>query len=962
MKCVFISYSSSEFDKAEKVCQFLEDNDINCWIAPRDIDPGANYPTQIVSAIRNCDVFVLIASESANSSGHVSNEVSIAFDNKKTIIPFRIENVQFTDEFSYFLGRKHWIEAHMDFEKSLYALLRTIVPESKGVQVSSVEHPCDNFGYPDIIAGTRKFFRPNLKEFVDGCSEEFAKEYQYASNLFSLTTKVALKGKDLAPKEDLFDFLLTAIEDSSQDFILKIQGVTGGDKEVIMQYLFLNLYHKAIAEDLDILPIYINLDYFSKAKIEADFPMQPQFEKMIKQVLDPYISYCKNHPHSAPIIFVDGLRDYKSGNMLLDYAIEDILDEIENHRLIVGLEVDMTSNRMRIRKVVPLAGSGYEYVAEVSPIELLDKDKVQKCISLLEPQYSQIDVIVEKMRKMNFYTVDYYLLHLFADIVGEMNDDEDFTISDLYETYCLDFFRGRKGDLIEASRWAFDFACTDTELKDEEYFTEKVWSLIRTHSSFIDFLISYNYIQVIQKASDRENLSALEVILPKEVTRFATPRFNDSSSSEERLLRIVKENYSRLNSYGKSEMTYWLGRIKTPNLAEVATELLREYHHEIVSEIADKERLETYSLTERKNDFFLLRGIAVSLIYKGCRESSDEYIRSMIEDSFQNEINRGFHLEYYGDIAYVPTERTLNFADNLQVGRKTLERLSCSLEFAFAKSEIDLPTELILFTMCSLIQARLEIDPDRLSFNLEMYILRCIDFLDDFIEGSGRTSPDIVMFFRIMRDDFASYLKLPDKKNYFISNDSFNRYSEAKQVKRAGWVNVGIPEPENIVEHMYNSWLMTLLYLPDNVDGEGDYSKDSILKMLLIHDLGEAITGDIPRDEKRGSPQYDIEEDFVMRSLLVRGTYPQMPSLSEYYDLWDELKQQKTLNAKIAKDIDVLQAMYQFYRYYLEHPACFSEERKKKWMNEYKFLKTDIGKEIFRKLIETNNLFKDVER
>lgn len=121
----FISYSSKDASKAERVCRFLEKNKVECWMAPRNVNPGGNYPTQIVEAIRKCSVLVLLASENTNASGHVSNEVSLAFDSKKTILPFRIEDVQFTDEYIYFLRRKHWIDAYADFDISLLSSFST---------------------------------------------------------------------------------------------------------------------------------------------------------------------------------------------------------------------------------------------------------------------------------------------------------------------------------------------------------------------------------------------------------------------------------------------------------------------------------------------------------------------------------------------------------------------------------------------------------------------------------------------------------------------------------------------------------------------------------------------------------------------------------------------------------------------------------------------------------------------
>ena len=131
-KVVFISYSTHNKDIAFEMCDYLEEAGTACWIAPRNVVAGANYAGQIVSAIRSRDAFVLIASNAINESGHVSNEVSLAFDAKKDIIPFKIEETEFSDEYLYFLGRKHWIDAHEDIGEGLKLLKSTLLHASNG--------------------------------------------------------------------------------------------------------------------------------------------------------------------------------------------------------------------------------------------------------------------------------------------------------------------------------------------------------------------------------------------------------------------------------------------------------------------------------------------------------------------------------------------------------------------------------------------------------------------------------------------------------------------------------------------------------------------------------------------------------------------------------------------------------------------------------------------------------------
>lgn len=122
----FISHSSKDTEAAHKVVEFLEGKGVSCWIAPRDIVPGRSYPSQIVKAIRDCTGFILVASDNVNQSNHINSEVARAFDLKKAIFPFLIDNIQFTDDYIYYLGQIQWINAYENFDLGLEALLSVI--------------------------------------------------------------------------------------------------------------------------------------------------------------------------------------------------------------------------------------------------------------------------------------------------------------------------------------------------------------------------------------------------------------------------------------------------------------------------------------------------------------------------------------------------------------------------------------------------------------------------------------------------------------------------------------------------------------------------------------------------------------------------------------------------------------------------------------------------------------------
>ncbi len=134
---LFISYSSKDKAIADAICHFLEENNIPCWIAPRDIQPGETWAGSIVRAIKKCAAMVLVYSQEANLSHQVANEIDKAFTSGKVIIPFMVDSTPMNDDFDYYLSRKHWLVAYPDYREKMKPLLEVVkgmicpLPENK---------------------------------------------------------------------------------------------------------------------------------------------------------------------------------------------------------------------------------------------------------------------------------------------------------------------------------------------------------------------------------------------------------------------------------------------------------------------------------------------------------------------------------------------------------------------------------------------------------------------------------------------------------------------------------------------------------------------------------------------------------------------------------------------------------------------------------------------------------------
>lgn len=127
---VFVSHSSKDREAADAVSRALESRGIRCWMAPRDIRPGANWGESILEAIGRVKMMVLLLSANANASPQVLREVERAVNRSVVIIPVRIENVMPSASLEYFLSTAHWLDA---FESPLEQHCRKLADAVQGM-------------------------------------------------------------------------------------------------------------------------------------------------------------------------------------------------------------------------------------------------------------------------------------------------------------------------------------------------------------------------------------------------------------------------------------------------------------------------------------------------------------------------------------------------------------------------------------------------------------------------------------------------------------------------------------------------------------------------------------------------------------------------------------------------------------------------------------------------------------
>ena len=124
---VFICHSSKDAALAFSICEMLEKDGINCWIAPRNIVGGKLYAEEIMDAIDHSTVVLVVFSEHANLSHHVMSEVNSAFNANKVIIPFRIDDSNMSRALSYYLNPSQIIMGCPVTEERLQELKESVI-------------------------------------------------------------------------------------------------------------------------------------------------------------------------------------------------------------------------------------------------------------------------------------------------------------------------------------------------------------------------------------------------------------------------------------------------------------------------------------------------------------------------------------------------------------------------------------------------------------------------------------------------------------------------------------------------------------------------------------------------------------------------------------------------------------------------------------------------------------------
>ncbi|MFB5628517.1 MAG: HD domain-containing protein [Nitrosarchaeum sp.] len=127
--------------------------------------------------------------------------------------------------------------------------------------------------------------------------------------------------------------------------------------------------------------------------------------------------------------------------------------------------------------------------------------------------------------------------------------------------------------------------------------------------------------------------------------------------------------------------------------------------------------------------------------------------------------------------------------------------------------------------------------------------------------------------------------------------------AKLKKIPRQGWIEkLAINHPESVADHTYSMAIMGMIF-----SDMKNYDTGKILKIVLLHDLVESITGDMTPEQISKDEKIDLENKTIK---IILKDLPKLLQ-KQYNVLWDEYQSNKSIEARFVHQIDKLEMALQ---------------------------------------------------
>ena len=768
-----------------------------------------------------------------------------------------------------------------------------------------------------------------------------------ADQMFRETVKTYRHSKRVTDGESPVDLIVRELL-GQESAMIQVQGMPGSAKNMILQLAFYELLERFRAGETNVLPFYISASYYEKIPYNPQ-SVHEQMHDILSKEFCAYFSFLRANPAVRPVLMIEAIREHNVAKIAPENVIFELWREQGRFSRVCAMDVGLIKNRSRLKRVVPITGDTKGYVFLTSPVPIDDQAAVMALIESVFGIYGY-DLLPEStysvLKELKFPTVDIFLVRLIAKEMLSLCGQEEISLTEVYEKLALSELYGDTERLAVVAEELYDYVFDPSYIFSASEYNAAMWSLPHKHGTFLDFLIAYYFVRRIEDYQSHDEQRFFGTMLTAMANRFMTSFMKDNYALQETMLRFITENYEVFDVQQKSNAAYWLGRISYKNLVmEALTLLTKEFtkYKPIV-------KTNNKNTQENCDRHFLFRAICTGMLSQGQANMMDEYLCIVVNNDIANAINRGATIEYFGDNYQMVAHDTYYLDTDLSAGEQAIRILNSRIECALLGDAGGF-VESDLVTMLTLLQARMQNPRLTLKFDIRPYIQKALEFLRVY-QGRPQNivSSKLQYYFKSVEEDFSIYMQ---GEAFDIGPMIYNRYRSLRQVKRRQWVSHQIEDPESVSEHAYSAWLMAMFFLPEEHHSEG-YCKREILDMLLIHDMAEAVSG-AQVTQAPGARDTLADRNDVLRKLFLKGSYPDVANLTYYYNIWTGYYNGLNTNARTARDINLLQSVYTFCEYYCMYQEHFTLAEVGQWLDEKHKLRTELGYQLFDRLI-TNNL------
>lgn len=707
---------------------------------------------------------------------------------------------------------------------------------------------------------------------------------------------------------------------------LIIKGQPGTGKSTLLSIIYLNL-----PEPIDCYTTLIDLHCFDQVKD----PVADLTNVLIQ--VDNGVN-----THKSSILFIDGFNSYDRMNNQLEKTLMAKINQWKRKKSIhfifaVGvLDNDQFPPFIRTKTTIPFIA---EETIQLAPINTTTAEfsflveKVLKTLSIVparqhssqknhDAQNSLLDNIITFCKRITGGIAEYRTIVfvatryiIYKNEMFDMNSDSG-NISKIFKEYFSSFMDDET--LLNTADHITKFM-----LHKEEKPMPWTNSIVFKSPAFRDFFFALSYLNAIKKGQE-EKLSLFNCIFTPSINRFIVSLMVQDINEENQIVSKLIARFPMLDIRSQTQITYLLGRVKSSTAKKSAINFLFEKYVQLKKSIAEACR------DDDTDTIMLFRSISISLIYLGYKDCEDDFFFLLINNEKIRDVNLKFHIAYYTTNAYKVGEE-ISFDSEALYASENLENLYNYLYHCIESTDERGRQGINIITIISL--AIYQQYQNRNNRKKEGFIA----LIEKLEKDTSITSPVLKRFIIGIKDHLQ-------ENNIYAS--AISKFYTMKTIQRSGWIQEGreIDKKERVesdADHTWGCCMLAHIFLTDRIDdcaflSKDDkakfaqkYDKNKIINLLLVHDLPEIYTGDIPFTQK--SVDKKSKEATAMQKIAALDAFSQFNSFQNIASLWNEYEAKSDINAVIAYQIDKLEPLVQLYIYRAALPETQRKSQLDKW-------------------------------